>query len=59
MKLIKLTQEELQAVIDCVSITDESIKNEFLTIRIIVKERLNKINLKDLFSKLCDEYEKG
>ena len=50
--IIDITKEELKIIMDCVTITSESISNRVVMVSNEAKERLEKIDLNDLWLKL-------
>ena len=50
--LIDINKEELKILMDCVTITDESISNRVVMVPNEAKERLDKFDLNDLWTKL-------
>ena len=51
---IKLTKKEIRVLMDCVSITEESISNNVVMASQKQRKRLDKINLDDLYIKLSN-----
>ena len=51
---IKLTKKEIRVLMDCVSVTEESINNNVVMASQKQRKRLDKINLDDLYIKLSN-----
>ena len=51
MKL-DLTEKEVKIILSCIAITEDSISNNILMVRLIDKKMLAKVNLDDLYIKV-------
>ena len=49
---IDLDKKEVKVILSCISITEDSISNNILMVRLIDKSMLAKINLDDLYIKI-------
>lgn len=49
---IKVTKEELQALMDCIAIADDSVSNQVLMVSMKAEKRIAKVNLDELWAKL-------
>jgi len=52
---IKLTKKEIRAIMSCVIITEDSIDNNVLMVRLYDKKMLKNVNLDDLYIKLSNQ----
>lgn len=49
---VDLTEKEVKVILSCITITEDSISNNILMVRLIDKKMLAKINLDNLYIKI-------
>lgn len=54
---INLTEKELNAILACIIVTEDSISNNVLMVRLVDKVALNKVSLDNLWVKLDNQKE--
>lgn len=49
---IDLTKDEIKTILSCIAITEDSISNNILLVRLVDKKMLAKVSLDDLYIKV-------